>query len=183
MKVKNKESKNKQFKKGFTLLEMLVVVLIIGILAAVALPQYRIAVEKGRAAEVLMNIATIKREIQYYITAKGLPEKKVISYTDFATVDLSGGEWDESNFYNTKFFRYYADIQGNVGGYIEIERNVNVDDYYILQCTQNAGYCEDDEHMSDGWCCSCITQYSDFGRKMCKKVYEPLGFKYVDGEI
>jgi prepilin-type N-terminal cleavage/methylation domain-containing protein len=58
--------KNK--KSGFTLIELLVVVLIIGILAAIALPQYRLAVEKTRAVEgLLLGKALIATEEMYYL--------------------------------------------------------------------------------------------------------------------
>lgn len=43
-------------KKGFTLPEILVAVVIVAILAAMAVPQYEKAVEKSRKAEVMANL-------------------------------------------------------------------------------------------------------------------------------
>lgn len=53
-------------KKGFTLLELMAVVIIVSILAAVALPQYKKAVNRARLAEAVSNMGVIQKGIDMY---------------------------------------------------------------------------------------------------------------------
>lgn len=52
--------KRKHEKSGFTLLELLMVVIIIAILASIALPQYIRASEKARASEAMQILSSLR---------------------------------------------------------------------------------------------------------------------------
>ncbi len=64
-------------KLGFTLLELLVVVLIIGILASIALPQYQLSVGRSRLSELKIRANAIAEAGHMYVLEHdGIPEEE-----------------------------------------------------------------------------------------------------------
>lgn len=103
--MKEKLIKESINNKAFTLIELLIVVLIIGILAAIALPQYQLARDKAKFSTMMELANALMFANQRYYLANG-------SYTGDVTVldiDLPGSSILTGNKY------YYFDWGGQCG--------------------------------------------------------------------
>jgi type IV pilus assembly protein PilA len=69
----------KQSKKGFTLVEIMIVVVIIGLLAAMAIPAFNKVREESREKAMLNNLRQVASAGQRYILEEG---KASVTYTD-----------------------------------------------------------------------------------------------------
>ena len=166
--MKNKNS----YKRGFTLIELIVVVLIIGILASVALPQYQKAVEKARAAEAWSTLGDIQRAIEIKLLEDGKTtgnthpayhfEDLIISFPD------NNGANSAANFFEGKNFRYYLDARFLHTGVATPTSEDNVSLAIIngqKKCFDgtNSGYCKKIGLSKAGTSCTSGSGYENDG--------------------
>ncbi len=93
---------------GFTLMELLVVVLIIGILAAVALPKYERAVAKARAAEAVMLFKQLADAERAYYLANGKYNRS-LEGLDIELPNMGGNFGYGYNNFQGKHMQFYIE--------------------------------------------------------------------------
>ncbi|MDA0380624.1 pilin [Vibrio owensii] len=85
---------NKQKKQqGFTLIELMIVVAVIGVLAAIAIPQYQTYVKKGAAGAAYATATALKTNVEDYIAVNGTfpSDSAAVNATPFSLGSVTVG--------------------------------------------------------------------------------------------
>jgi len=88
--------------KGFTVIELMIVIVIIGVLAAVAIPQYNKYIARTQVAEAFAMLGSVKQALTLYYQENGeFPDQGSPNGKSDALGILRRNEWSS----NTKYIR------------------------------------------------------------------------------
>ncbi len=90
----------KQNQQGFTLIELMIVIAIIGILASIAIPQYQIYTQRTEATTSIAGVRTVQLAIQEFYSTNGTVPANDADLLRFG-VDVAGGDFTDIAAANT----------------------------------------------------------------------------------
>jgi general secretion pathway protein G len=102
-------------KSGFTLVEILIVVVILGILAAIVIPQFSQASLEARESSLVSNLQTIRAQIEFYKIQHLEVLPTVANYADLMTTvtDINGAAWVDLATSGTAYGPYMRVVPDN----------------------------------------------------------------------
>ena len=93
--MKNMKNMKKKVQKGFTLIELMIVIAIIGILAAVALPAYQDYTIRAKASELVLAASSGKNVITEYILLNNtIPTAAQLTLQNISQSMVSSVSWN-----------------------------------------------------------------------------------------
>lgn len=87
---KQMHAKGKAMAKGFTLVEILIVVVILGILAAIVVPQFTNAANEARTGNISTQVSTLENQLELYAAQNNGSYPTVAELADDWEVMLDG---------------------------------------------------------------------------------------------
>ena len=144
-------------RRGFTLLELLVVVLIIGILASIALPQYQKAVMKSRYAALKANVTALYEAEEIYHLATG----EYSSDFETLSVNLTGCTLNPAK--NTCTYPWGACHINNTSMRVSCQDTSSLNNAYVRYLGNQTGY------YGSATCWALTTDRNDKYNKLCER--------------